>query len=184
MVAGENQGEPPMYDLGIKKLSPENWLKPDLASTVWTSRIDAEGVHLIDVEDRLREILEPTLDETVPDEVRRLFEVARGALAYGWFFYPLYKLASEQLYRVADAATAHKCREMRAPNSRDTFSKRIDWLVENGVISEPDKFNWDTTRLGRNLGSHPERQNIGLPGGAMRTLRRMAERINALFTET
>lgn len=172
-----------MYDLGIKKLSPENWLEPDRASTVWISHIDAEGTHLIDAENRLREILEPTLDETVPEEVRTLFEVARGALAYGWFFYPLYTLASEQFYRVADAATAHKCREMHAPKSRDTFHKRLDWLAENGAISESDKFDWDTTRMGRNSGSHPDSQHIGPPGHAMRTLRRIAEKINDLFAE-
>lgn len=172
-----------MYDLGIKKLSPENWLESDLASTVWISRIDAEGEHLIDAEDRLREILEPTLDEAVPDEVRRLFEVARGTLAYGWFFYPLYTLGGDQLYRVADAATVHKCRGMQAPKSRKTFNKRVDWLVENGAILESDKFDWDTTRMGRNIGSHDEIQHIFSPGDAMLTLRRVADKINALFTE-
>lgn len=172
-----------MSSLGIKGLSPDNWLEPDPASTVWVSSIDTDGVRLIDAEDRLREVLQPTLNEAVPDEVRGMFEVARGASAYGWFFYPLYTLASDQLYRVADAALAHKCREMGAPKSRDTFKKRLDWLAETGAILQSDRFDWDTTRMGRNLGSHAEHQHIGTPGDAMRLLRRITGAINALFAE-
>lgn len=173
-----------VYELGIKKLSLDNWLEPDRASTVWISHINAEGTHLIDAENRLREILEPTLDENAPEDVRRLFEVARATLAYGWFFYPLYTLASEQLYRVADAATVHKCRGMKAPKSRNTFDKRLNWLVEKGAILKSDKFDWDTARMGRNLGSHAESQTIVPPGSAMHSLRNIAEKMNKLFAES
>ena len=50
--------------------------------------------------------LDPTLSKSVPENVRALFEVARRSSAYGYFFYPLYTLACEQLFRIAEAAVS------------------------------------------------------------------------------
>ena len=52
----------------------------------------------------LSEFLKSQLEENVPEEIMRLFEVARGAAIYGYFFYPQYALAIGQLFRVAESA--------------------------------------------------------------------------------
>jgi len=83
--------------------------------------------------------LEPQLDPIVPGEVRTMFNVARGAMLYGCFFYPLYTLGTEQLYRVADAATWHRCRQLGKPlpaggPKNETFKNRVTWLVGQGGI--------------------------------------------------
>ncbi len=131
-------------------------------------------------EDWAEQFLGPALGGTVPGEVIRLFEVARGALAYGYFFYPLYTLAGEQLYRVAEAAVSEKCALLGAPK-RSTFQDKIKFLLGRGVIADADFVRWDVVRMLRNLSSHPRRQNILPPGAVATTLYTVAEMVNSLF---
>lgn len=75
-----------MSNLSFKKLSTENWLVPDSTVQLW-ERLDPDGnFHSISGEEWLSDILQPQIDDTVPLEVKELFEVARGAMAYGYFF--------------------------------------------------------------------------------------------------
>jgi len=117
----------------------------------------------------------------VPQDIQALFEVARGALLYGYFFYPLYALAVEQLFRVAEAAVSHQCKALGAPNSKKRFAEKIRWLAKRGVIPETDIPTWNAVRELRNSASHPERQSIFTPGMATGSLERATEKINALF---
>ena len=118
----------------------------------------------------------------MPSDVQALFEVACGAMVYGYFFYPLYTLAAEQLFRVVESALAHKCKALGAPRSRRTFEKRIEWLVEEGVISRPESTRWHAARQMRNAASHPECQMVLTPGNAIGILERVADDINSLFS--
>jgi len=173
-----------MTSLGFKKLTEDNWLEPDeiLKSFV---RLTPDGQsRSIAEEEHLGYILRPVLIESTPSEVKGLFEVARGAMAYGFFFYPLYTLASEQLFRVAEAAVAHKCRSMRAPEKARTFKQRIDWLLERGAVPKSEATRWDAIRKLRNSASHPDRQSILTPGNGMRLLEDIARQINLLFNST
>ncbi len=124
--------------------------------------------------------LGPKLDGKVPEEVHRLFEVARGALTYGYFFYPLYTLAGEQLYRVAEAAVSEKCALLAAPK-RLRFHEQIQFLRDKNVIADVDFPRWDAIRHLRNMSSHPEQQNILPPGMVATTLHLVVENINGLF---
>lgn len=45
--------------------------------------------------------------EHVPKDIQVLFEVAKEAMVYGYYLYPLYNLATEQLYRVTEEAVTH-----------------------------------------------------------------------------
>src|SRR5687767_7625635 len=90
----------------IKKITPENWLERDgiqFAAIEYTSLNDSYG-SLMDGKDWIHNFTQPELSENVPGNVHSLFEVARGALCYGYFFYPLYTLGFEQLFRVGEAA--------------------------------------------------------------------------------
>jgi hypothetical protein len=166
---------------GFKEITPSNWLEADGVLRGFV-RLSADGqFQPISGDDYLRSILSPELLQSVPTEVQALFEVARGAMAYGYFFYPLYTLAAEQLFRVAEAAVAHKCKALGAPKSIDTFEKRIHWLVDKGVIPNSELVRWDAIRELRNEASHPERQSILMPGNAIGILETAAEQINSLF---
>jgi hypothetical protein len=79
-------------------------------------------------------------------EVRVMWEVARGVLLYGWFYYPLYALGEHQLRRVADVAVLYRYQQAvgppnKKPNPEDgqptwpSFKRRVDWLIDNGVIA-------------------------------------------------
>lgn len=155
-------------NFGFKKLTCDNWLVPDsggLTSDAW-----------------IQEILVFDLSEQVPIEVRKLFAVARGSIAYGYFFYPLLTLATEQLYRVVEAAIDHKCQEMgRHHKPGDKFAHKIEWLMKQSVID--DKKRWDAIRILRNNASHPKSQDIYSPGMVIDVLEKITECVNSLFVK-
>lgn len=167
---------------GFKRISAENWQLPDvtkfypnLTPETWSKRY-----------------LLPQLDPKVPTEIAALFEVARGSMIYGWYFYPLLTLAAEQLYRVMEAAARQRCEIAGIPTRkpakrgqakmRDTnFDENIKALVKVDIISQPDLIRWDATRRLRNWASHPTKQLIQDPGEARSALKVTAELINRLF---
>lgn len=129
------------------------------------------------------------LEQHVPAEVRELWEVARGVLLYGWFFYPLYMLGEEQLRRVADAAVLHRYRQLDGPPDEQTgespsFARRLRWLFDHGHVDRELESRWQATRDLRNLGSHSDFQSLQMPHGSLSTLRVLAKEINTLFPRT
>jgi hypothetical protein len=182
-----------MTKFGFKEINQQNWLEPDDVMKAFSTTSPIGVSDAITGEEWLGRALMPTLEDTVPHPVQALFEVARSALAYGYFFYPLYTLATEQLFRVAEAAVFHKCRALGAPSSLKIFSARVNWLAENGFIDQTngstwtqlsDKKKWDLMRDGRNVGSHPKMQTLILPGAAMMFFQQVAQTINNLFALT
>lgn len=172
-----------MTDLGFKRITIDNWLEPDgvTSAFVYISPEDGQPIPK-NGDDWVREILEFSLDETVPQEVHALYEVARGAMAYGYFFYPMFTFAEGQLYRVAEAAVTHKCKTMGAPDNTITFKQKVDFLAGSKVLTNREKEIWHSIRRLRNAFSHPRRQYISTPPMAINTLGRIAEEINSLFS--
>ena len=162
-----------MSEFGFKKIDSENWLKPDELIQHFT------GMECM--EDYVAEVLEPRLSDKVPQDIRALFEVARGALLYGYLFYPLYALAAGQLFRVGEGAIAHKCVQLGMPKEKKRFVERINWLMEKGIFSNDEADHWHTLRALRNSGSHATRQSIIPPGMAIEILAHIARDVNALF---
>ena len=167
---------------GFKTLTTENWLQPDTASVPFVKLSHSDGtVSRMSAEDWLSFFLDPTLSKSVPENVHTLFEVARGSLAYGYFFCPLYTLACEQLFRTAEAAVSEKCELLVAPKGVKTFKDKVQFLMERQVISAEQFSDWDGVRMFRNLTSHPERQKILPPGAVATLLFGISEAINELF---
>ena len=167
-------------EYGIKKLTKQNWLEP---AAVWKAfvRLCADGTPVpFTSSDFVEPLLEVRLSSNVPEQLRKLFEVARGTMIYGWFFYPLLTLGAEQAFRVAEAAVNHKCDELGFKGRR-AFEKRLEWLAEQDVIRATSKKTWHAVRELRNIGSHPDSQQIFSPGMAVESLQRCAELINSLF---
>ncbi len=132
-------------------------------------------------EDWSSNFLSPKLVDEVPEDVRILFEAARGALAYGYFFYPLYTLASDQLFRVGEAAISAKCSSVGDFSGSGTFNDKMNFLAKTNVMSQADRSDWHVIRQLRNVGSHPERQHILAPGAVAGILGVVADKINSLF---
>jgi hypothetical protein len=164
-----------MSKLPFKEIDAHNWLNPDPVVLHFRGMEHAT--------DYVRTVLAPRLSTNVPEDVRKLFEVARAAVLYGYLFYPLYTLGMEQLFRVGEAAVACKCEQLGIPKDKKKFSDRIDWLTERGVFDRGEFSRWHTLRRLRNAASHPERQPIDTPGSVIGFLDAVAEDINALFDE-
>lgn len=168
---------------GFKKLTAENWLVPD---NVWADVVNAilpDGdIEFMTGDKWILAILDFDLLEAVPIEVKKLFAVARGSIAYGYFFYPLLTLAAEQLYRVTEAAVDHKCQEMGRHKPKEKFAQKIEWLRNESVIA--DKERWDGIRNLRNDASHPKSQTILPPGMLLSVLQIVTECINSLSVDT
>ena len=143
----------------FKKLTPENWRQRDSVSE-HIVRVEIDHISKISEDDWADIILKTELSDSVPEDIRDLFEVAQGAMCYGCFFYPLFTLGSQQLYRVLEAALIHKCAIMNAPKSIKTFAKMVSWLQVEGIISEKRFMQWDAGRHLRNSSSHAFSQNL------------------------
>ena len=172
-----------MVNLGFKKLTFDNWLEPDKVSTSFSRFSTSNGkIHAITGKQWMDNILKFSLTKSVPRDIHALFEVARGALAYGYFFYPLHTLACEQLFRVADAAVAYRCKAIKTSCSTNTFEKRLKLLMSKKIILKPKESIWLAIRELRNIASHPESQSIFVPGQVIMMLERIAGEINSLFS--
>lgn len=137
--------------------------------------------------------LGPKLGSHVPKDIAAMFEVARGSMVYGWYFYPLLTLGTEQCYRIAEAAVRFRCKQLGEPlvsvtkknhERQQTFHDLCQALVQRGVIPESDVEFWRAARDLRNWASHPQDQPIMMPAQAAGVLQRTADKINELFFET
>jgi hypothetical protein len=158
-----------------KEINQQNWLEQDSTNEHLPKNVRAH-------KSQLGEILKPTLLNSVPSDVQALFEVARAAIVYGYLYYPLNALGTEQLFRVAEAAATHKCEEMQASKTavqQATFEKKIDWLANKDLIDNKDF--WNLIRKWRNTASHSTSQSVIVPRTAIMLLEGVAQHINALF---
>lgn len=165
--------------LPFRELSPTNWSAPDpiLRHLVW---IRPDGSHEPVSGDFLAEgILSIRLNDAVPPAIRALFEVARGSMCYGYYFYPLYALGAEQLYRVAEAALKHRCQGSK----RTRFVDLIGEAISARIVPEDMRQELDAIRQMRNYSSHPEDQTILWPGDAKTTVDRVGLLLNTLFPD-
>ncbi len=134
--------------------------------------------------------LRPRLNPTVPEEIILLYETVRGSMIYGWFFYPLLTLASEQCYRILEVAAHKKCEQLNIPTERilksgkhrtRDFSELIQELKTYGAINIGDSHKWDAGRSLRNTTSHPQQRMILVPGQTLSILTITVNLINNLF---
>ena len=167
----------------MKIISRENWLEADPVSFLISNQLDSSGFHQMEGEDWVSIIYESELSANVPPETKRLFEVARGAMAYGYFFYPLFTLGCEQVYRVAESAASEKCKQLGASKKKvGVFKDKIEFLGSKGVLSTSSLQTWNAVRNLRNESSHPKQQTILTVGMAIPMMKLIVEEINSLFS--
>ena len=170
----------------FKQLTPTSWRERDDTNEAFV-HLDRGTGRLVHTsgDDWAGVFLSVTLDARVPKNVQDLFEVARGTLLYGHYFYPLYTLGEEQLHRVADAAAVHRYEQLGGRRTHrgewPTFKARIRWLIEHGAIPQDEVRRWNAYREMRNITSHPQMQSLVMPGDALRSLQMVAASVNAIF---
>jgi hypothetical protein len=165
---------------GSKKITVKNWQSPDMPTL-------EEG---LTEEIWVQHMMVPQLDDKVPQTIQELFEVARGSMIYGWFYYPLTTLAMEQLFRIMEAAAIRRCEASGIPtkikrqNSDEfdrPFSKILNDMLAANVVTAIEYKRWNAARDIRNDRSHPKSLMILMPGQALQTLTTCCELINKLF---
>jgi hypothetical protein len=169
-----------MQNLGYKQITKETWMKSDRISISFLQVPSDDDVKRGEI--YLDAILKPQLNDTIPIEIRKMYEVARGGVVYGYFFYPLYSLACEQLFRVGEAAITSRCKNIDPRLAKRTFEKKIDLLFEQGLLNDLERLRWHALRGLRNISSHPVDQSIFPPGLVIRNLVLLADDINKLFS--
>ncbi|MGV3626716.1 MAG: hypothetical protein ACO1PN_03390 [Betaproteobacteria bacterium] len=173
-----NTGE---HQKGFKCITPENWRSKD----------EVAQYFIQDPNIWIALYLSPKLAPQVPKDISAMFEVARGSMVYGWYFYPLLTLGMEQCYRITEAAVRFRCQQLGEPlvsvsakgrERQKSFHELCQTLVQFGVIPESDVEFWEAARKLRNWASHPQDQPINMPGQSAGVLQRTADKINELFT--
>lgn len=168
--------------MGIKRLTLENWTEPDPTNNNFARYSPfLERMVAMDSGDWARLFLGFELEDHVPVEIRDLFEVARGAILYGWFFYPMFQLGQDQLFRVSETAARRRSNMLGEKDDRRSFFKCIEFLVKEGAIASEDRRRWEAARERRNSSSHPERTDLLPPGAIASMVDTTATDINDLF---
>ena len=129
---------------------------------------------------------EPKLEENLPLEIRRLFEIARGTMISGWFFYPLLSIGCDQCMQCLEASA----RDVAARTANVTDAQRaslpfhaiVTRLANAKLILECEVPVWDAGRKLRNEAAHPSRPTILPPGAARGILSQTAQNINVLYS--
>jgi hypothetical protein len=163
---------------GFKRLGLENWLTSDPAWQAFAHPpfVDPAAAWV-------RDVLKHDLAPPVPLAIRKLFEVARGTLLYGFMFYPLLALGTEQIFRVLEAAVISKCAALNAPAKAENYSSCLTWLADSGEIDRDQYERWAAFRQMRNIASHPRDQNIFDPNIALQMLRHGVAAVHELFRD-
>jgi hypothetical protein len=168
----------------FKRLTTDNLVDPDPAALAFANALDPSTscIRPMSFTDFVAVILQPTLSEAVPEDVQSVFEAGRGAMCYGYYFYPLFMIGFEQACRAAEAAVTQKVRSLGGPGQL-TFNRGIDWLAQRTVIAAEDRGRWHAIRALRNQAAHPKFQQIQTPGSALEGLVTIADAISHLFSE-
>ncbi len=168
-------------DGGVKHLTIGNWLEPDpICPKFGATREDWAALFLA-----------VDLELTVPGEVRDMWDAARGLLLYGWFYYAIYAIGEHELRRVADAAILHRYQQADGPPNKKldhegetrwpSMMRRVNYLIEAGVIPAEKHDRWDGLRDLRNETTHISIRHLTSPHEALRVLELLANEISALF---
>jgi hypothetical protein len=165
---------------GFKRITAENWREAGLPPLY----------ELATPENWIEAHLKPQLGANVPPDIAALFEVARGCMIYGWFFYPLLTLAAEQCYRVLEAAVRKRCEQVGIPTTlqnkkgktiQTRFVDNIASLIDAGILDAAQQPRWTTIRQLRNIASHPESQMIMTLGMTIDQLVLTTDWLNSLY---
>lgn len=167
--------------LGFKRLTADNWTDPDPVNRHFAHISPIAGPISMEGGDWAREFLAVSVADHVPEEVADLFAIARGAMLYGWFFYPLFRIGEEQLFRVLESAARIRYAELGGEAARPSFKETITHLLERGVIAADQLERWEAARRLRNHSSHPSNATVTTPGSVLATLTLCAGDLDDLF---
>jgi hypothetical protein len=172
----------------LKTITKDNWLEVDsiIASGVFARFLMSDGVQPLTANDWVKRFLTPKLSPNVPEEVQELFEVARGAVLYGVFFYPLFTLGLEQAFRLMEAAAKAKATSLGISmvNAKDryrSYGAILADLFAKKALTKAEYEYWSNAKEFRNETTHANSQPILMPPQVVGMLSSITAAINRLF---
>jgi hypothetical protein len=146
------------------------------------------SVQPVTARDWVERFLAPKLSSNVPEEVREAFEVARGAMLYGVFFYPLFTLGLEQVFRLMESAAKAKATTLGISMVKEkggyrSYAAILAELFAKKAFTKPEYEYWSNARELRNVTTHASSQSILLPTDVVGVLTSLTEAINQLFRQ-
>lgn len=173
---------------GIKRLSYENFLVPCVGAMLFDpyGGLITEGLPIptaAAVRARVERFTAVNVRDDVPETVWRMFEVAKGAMAFGLFFYPLYTIGEDHLSRLFEWMVKDRYVALSGKNKASGLKVALDWLLKHGHFPPGSEVRWRAAYHIRNLKAHPTMQYIMSPADASRNLHYMRELIEHLYPE-
>ena len=176
------------YRHDMQVLTDENFLEPSPIALMFSpwglSSTGPAPATEEEVRSRVKQFTSVTLHDGVPKQLWRMFEVAKGAMVYGIFFYPLYTLGGDHLYRGFEYLVRLQYEKLRREKLTADLRSQVKWLIDNGHFPEPAPERWMAAYEIRNLVSHPKMQSIDHPNGALRILHDMKGLIEHFYPST
>ncbi|GEM_PF-1734687 len=166
-------------ELGVKLPTRDNLLDVDPVIAAFATIENGEPRPLKPT-DILSSIESYKLGEGVPIEIRRAFQAAKGAMVYGYWYYPMLTLAAQQLVRVAVFALENFL-DLAKIDRRGAIQMQIQKLADLGFfVSSNDRARWENIRRLRNRVSHSGTANIWSVADALSIAREVSAAINTL----
>lgn len=170
-----------MERMDSKRLTAENFLLPDPLTGEFTGR-DGDGrEHRLSAVDWAHEILVIGLDEAVPEAARNRFELARGILLYGYFWYPLWVQGTVEALRGAEVALEAACEAEHGAKRLSTAESRIEWLEKKDVLDAEEACTWMSLVRVRDALAEARQTPMLTPGRSLEILDTVAHVVNGLF---
>lgn len=173
---------PPEDESGRKLLTFENLLEPDPASTV-VSGLRIAGLPPLDAApwpERQHLILRPRLSSAVPRDIVSVFRSGQAAMAFGYYYFPMYELGCGQVLRAFDRAVVSRAQREGCTQPKLMLSNALVYLRKHGVLSEDEFKRLEPLRDLRNQSAHPQFQPYVPAGLALWTLDDVATEIERL----
>jgi hypothetical protein len=165
----------------MKAINHDNWLLADTAK--------GQGADSRKWRDALLSIRH---DAALAPEIVGMFEAARGALLYGYFFQPMLAMGVEQCYRVLERGARLRCAQAgmavsltdrQGKSHPHSFGHNLRALAQLGLIAEADLTLWQQARELRDWVVAPEHQSSLTLDHGVTALSRAAELLGRLFRD-
>lgn len=146
----------------FKTITAESYFQPSIPIGLMV----AEGVYVrpATLLDFLRPLDAIQLGDGVPGEVVDLFEVAKGASAYGYLYWPLFTVGVHYAILAVEAALHERYRRNGGPDRNATMGVTIPFLERKGLLPESQREYFTIAQKLRNEFSHPKFALITGPG--------------------
>ncbi len=173
---------------GIKRLSYDNVLTPEIGAFLFIpggglSTLGPEVPSKEAVRERIEMFTSLTLRTSIPETAWRMFEIAKGAMCYGLWFYPMFTLGEDHLSRLFEWMVLDRYGAL-SKKKASNFHAMVEWLIKHKHFPDDLDIRWRAMYKIRNSVSHPEMQHITDPHQALRHLRQMRDLVLYFYPES